>query len=67
MEELKECNGLFIDITWGAGGSTSTLTQEIAKYGKNKLNIPVNMVLLLLLLLLFIIYYYYFYNNHIYY
>ena len=45
MEELKEYNGLFIDITWGAGGSTSTLTQEIAKYGKQKLNVPVNMVL----------------------
>ena len=44
MEELKEYNGLFIDITWGAGGSTSTLTLEIAKYGKQKLNIPVNMV-----------------------
>jgi 5,10-methylenetetrahydrofolate reductase len=53
MEELKEFNGLFIDITWGAGGSTSTLTQEIAKYGKTKLNIPVNMVLLFFIIIIY--------------
>ena len=55
MEELKEYNGLFIDITWGAGGSTSTLTQEIAKYGKTKLNIPVNMVNYFILFFCFLI------------
>ena len=43
MKELKEYNGLFIDVTWGAGGSTSTLTLDICKKAKDEIGVVPNM------------------------
>jgi len=43
MKELKEYNGLFIDVTWGAGGSTSTLTLDICKKAKDEIGCIPNM------------------------
>ena len=36
MQRMKESiNPLFSDVTWGAGGSSADLTQEIAAHLKN--------------------------------
>lgn len=35
MESMAKLNPLFIDITWGAGGSTSDLTIQIAATAQN--------------------------------
>ena len=44
MKELKEYeDAIFIDVTWGAGGSTSTLTLDICKKAKNEIGLIPNM------------------------
>jgi methylenetetrahydrofolate reductase (NADPH) len=43
MERMKKLNPLFMDYTWGAGGSTSDLTIELCGYCKNETGVTANM------------------------
>lgn len=43
IERIRTLNPLFIDITWGAGGSTSDLTLDLTLHCKEKVNIRPNM------------------------
>lgn len=43
IEEMTKLNPVFIDVTWGAGGSTSDSTLEICNYTQNALNIETQM------------------------
>jgi methylenetetrahydrofolate reductase (NADPH) len=40
---LKEYNPLFVDVTWGAGGSTSELTFDLCKDIKQSFDLNANM------------------------
>ncbi len=42
IDELKEIKPLFLDVTWGAGGSTSELTFDICKNIKEKHQLTTN-------------------------
>jgi len=42
VDELKRINPLFVDVTWGAGGSTSELTFDICKNIKETHNLTTN-------------------------
>jgi methylenetetrahydrofolate reductase (NADPH) len=43
IQQMKRQKPLFLDFTWGAGGSTSDLTIELATQAQKKANIPTNM------------------------
>jgi len=43
MARMKELNPLFMDYTWGAGGSTSDLTMTLCDHAKNTLGATANM------------------------
>jgi len=43
MSRMKSLNPLFMDYTWGAGGSTSDLTMTLCDYAKNTLGATANM------------------------
>ena len=43
IERIKNFRPLFVDITWGAGGSTSDLTLDLTLYCKEKVQIRPNM------------------------
>lgn len=43
LERMTEEKPLFIDFTWGAGGSTSELTVELAATAKARFGVDVNM------------------------
>jgi methylenetetrahydrofolate reductase (NADPH) len=40
LDNLKVCDPQFVDVTWGAGGSTSELTVELCKRVKANGKIP---------------------------
>jgi methylenetetrahydrofolate reductase (NADPH) len=43
LQRIRKLNPLFIDITWGAGGSTSDLSMDLTLHCKQKVNIRPNM------------------------
>eukprot|EP01031_Cornospumella_fuschlensis_P030335 gene30335-36656_t len=43
IAELKGFNPAFVDFTWGAGGSTSTLTFDLCKEAKEVFGLNPNM------------------------
>merc|ERR1719313_1938613 len=43
MERMKKLNPLFMDFTWGAGGSTSELTMALCDHCKNTTGVVSNM------------------------
>jgi len=43
MNRMKELNPLFMDFTWGAGGSTSDLTIQLCDFCKNESGVVANM------------------------
>lgn len=43
IQQLKEYNPLFVDFTWGAGGSTSTLTFDLCRDAKETFGLNPNM------------------------
>eukprot|EP00929_Paragymnodinium_shiwhaense_P098713 TRINITY_DN601_c0_g1_i2.p1 TRINITY_DN601_c0_g1~~TRINITY_DN601_c0_g1_i2.p1 ORF type:complete len:810 (-),score=284.55 TRINITY_DN601_c0_g1_i2:326-2755(-) len=43
MDRMKQLNPLFMDFTWGAGGSTSDLTLTLCDHCKNVTGMPANM------------------------
>jgi glycine hydroxymethyltransferase len=43
MERMKTLNPLFMDFTWGAGGSTSDLTLQLVDHCKNVTGVTSNM------------------------
>ena len=40
---MAEANPLYVDFTWGAGGSTSDLTLELAVQAKKRYGLEPNM------------------------
>ena len=40
LERMYELGPEFIDVTWGAGGSTSELTMEICSVAENIIGLP---------------------------
>ncbi len=43
LGRLAECNPLYIDFTWGAGGSTSDLTLELTQQSQERFGYVANM------------------------
>jgi len=43
MQRMKQLDPLFMDFTWGAGGSTSELTQQLVEHCKNVTGVTSNM------------------------
>lgn len=43
MDRMKQLNPLFMDFTWGAGGSTSELTMTLCNHCKNEAGVTANM------------------------
>jgi len=43
IERMKAMNPLFVDFTWGAGGSTADLTLELTSTAQNKMGCNTNM------------------------
>lgn len=43
IDKLKEYDPLFVDFTWGAGGSTSELSFDLCKYTKESTGLNPNM------------------------
>ena len=43
QESMAEANPLYVDFTWGAGGSTSDLTLELAVQAKKRYGLEPNM------------------------
>ena len=43
IERMKQLDPLFVDFTWGAGGSTADLTLELTANSKKKFGLEANM------------------------
>lgn len=50
ITHLMEYDPLFLDVTWGAGGSTSSLTFDLCKMAKDEFGANPNMHLVILIL-----------------